>query len=398
MTKSCGVVALSGDGNAELAWSETTTVGEGSGWDVTIISTPQPEDSTVQEEQATDAIVDVDATTNAAEIPPEGGIETTAGADPETTVKPNELEPEPETTVGPKEEQSTSSPSERESTAGPSGEPTSSGPSVEQSSISPSEEQSPPSPSEQPSTSGPSEQPSTSGPSEEQPTTTEAEPIITTIAPTPPEPLVFKCQAAGAFAHISGDCQRFHNCVSNVPTDELKAYDMACPPLLAFSPTYGRCVRDVASCVNDAFACQSPGSFAAGDDSYYYNCVVSLRGGYHKYIVRCSPGQRFEPLLGRCWRYDWTQFQPGQALEASDLAAIKREQKELKTAEKVLKKAEKNKEKQILKQQKLEEKLAKKAAKEKAKQEAKEQAKANKPNKPLSVESAESVEVPSIEA
>lgn len=170
----------------------------------------------------------------------------------------------------------------------------------------------------------------------------------------------------------------------------LNEYDLVCPPLLAFSPEYGRCVRDVSACDNDAFVCASPGRFAGNDSSYYYNCVVSLRGGYHKYIVRCSPGQRFEPLIGRCWRYDWTVYQPGQAYEAEDLAAIKQEQKQLKTEEKLRKKAEKIKAKELLKQQKLADKLAKKAAKEKAKQEA-------KANKPVSIESVESPEVPSIE-
>ncbi|EDW65799.1 uncharacterized protein Mur18B [Drosophila virilis] len=408
MTKSCGILALSGDGNAQLpgqadAWSETTTVSEGSGWEVTIGSTDQPEELT------TEPIEELDTTTIGADIPTEGAEETTAPADAATTLNPNE--PEQETTVAPNEEQSTAGPGEEQSTTGgpgeeqssssPSEQPSTSGPGVEQSSSSPGEQPSTSSPGEsQSTTSGPGEEQSSSSPSEEPPTTTpseelpttttEAEPVITTIAPTPPAPPVFECPTVGLFPDISGDCQRFHNCLLNLLTGELKSYDMVCPPLLAFSPTYGRCMRDLAECDNDAFVCQRPGHFAGSDETHYYNCVPNLRGGFHKYIVRCSVGQRFEPLIGRCWRYDWTQLLPGQALEASDLAAIKREQKELKAEEKLRLKAEKNQEKLARKQQKLEEKLAKKAAKEQAKKDA-------KANKPVSVESAESPEQPSFE-
>ncbi|XP_030566254.1 mucin-2 [Drosophila novamexicana] len=405
MTKSCGILALSGDGNAQLpgqadAWSETTTVSEGSGWEVTIGSTDQPEELT------TEPIEELDTTTFGADIP----TETTAPTNAATTLNPNE--PEQETTVAPNEEQSTTGPGEEQSTtAGPGEEQSSSSPREQPSTSGPGEEQSSSSPSEQPSTSspggegqsttsGPGEEQSSSSPSEEPPTTTpseelpttttEAEPVITTIAPTPPAPPVFECPTVGLFPDISGDCQHFHNCLLNLLTGELKSYDMVCPPLLAFSPTYGRCVRDLAECDNDAFVCQRPGHFAGSDETHYYNCVPKLRGGFHKYIVRCSVGQRFEPLIGRCWRFDWTQLLPGQALEASDLAAIKREQKELKAEEKLRLKAEKNQEKLARKQQKLEEKLAKKAAKEQAKKDA-------KANKPLSVESAESPEQPSFE-
>ncbi|XP_064556706.1 salivary glue protein Sgs-3 [Drosophila montana] len=385
MTKSCGILALSGDGNAQLpgqadAWSETTTVSEGSGWEVTIGSTDQPEAPT------TEPIEEQDTTTIGADIPTEGGVETTAP----TTLNPNE--PEPETTAAPTEEPSTAGPGEEQSTtAGPGEEQSSSSPSEQPSTSSPGGEQSTTAgPGEEQSSSGPSEEPPTTTPSEELPTTTEAEPIITTIAPTPPAPPVFECPTVGLFPDISGDCQRFHNCLLNLLTGELKSYDMVCPPLLAFSPSYGRCVRDLAECDSDAFVCPRPGRFAGSDETHYYNCVPSLRGGFHKYIVRCSVGQRFEPLIGRCWRYDWSLLLPGQALEASDLAAIKREQKELKAEEKLRLKAQKNQEKLARKQQKLEEKLAKKAAKEQAKKDA-------KANKPLSVESAESPEQPSFE-
>ncbi|KAM8718497.1 hypothetical protein ACLKA7_001667 [Drosophila subpalustris] len=360
LTKSLGILALSGDGDSiQLpgqadAWSETTTISEGSGWEVTT-------DQAEHEELTTTAIEEVETTTDNA-----------APEEVETTVSPNEPEPQPETTAQPVEEPSSSSPSkESEATTVPSEDKPSSVPSEDSSTAA--------------NTPVPSEDPSTSTTTTTI-TTTEAA-VIPTITPTPPAPPVFECQASGVFPHISGDCQRFHNCLLDPTTGELLAFDMLCPPLAAFSPTYGRCLRDVSSCTDDGFTCLAPGRFAGSDDSFYYMCVATTQGvGFHKYIVRCSSGTRFEPLLGRCWRYDWTQFLPGQVpLESSDLAAIKREQKEFKMEEKLRLKAEKNKEKEARRQQKLEEKAAKKAAKEQAKKEA-------KANKPLSLESVESLE------
>lgn len=350
--------ALSGDGESKAPAAvqlavqadeaiETTTLSEGSGWDQ---STNEPEAETT-----TENAIDVETTaapeaeTTAApeaEITAAPEAETTAAPEAETTLNPNE--PEQETTVAPEEEQPTTA--------------ASSGPEEEQ-----------------PTTINPNGE-------DEQPTTTDS-PSESTIAPTPPAPpAVFECPTPGLFAHISGDCQRFHNCLLNPLTGELLSLDMYCPPDTAFSASYRRCGRDVAACQDDDFACLIPGHFAGNNDTYYYNCVINLKGGFHKYVVRCSGGERYEPLVRRCWRYDWSQLFPGQqSLESSDLAAIKREQKQFKAEEKLRLKELKNQEKLKRKQQKLEEKLAKKAAKEQAKKEA-------KANKPVSVESAESPE------
>lgn len=350
--------ALSGDGDGKVAAvaqlevqaleeSESTTPSEGSGWDQT---SNEPE-----------------AETTAA---PE--VDTTADPEPETTAAP-----EAETSAAPEDE--TTAAQEAETTAAPEAETT----------LNPNEP-------EQATTLAPEEQqPSTSSPNgaEEQPTTTsEPEPVESTIAPTPPAPpLIFECSTPGLFAHISGDCERYHNCLLNPLTGELLTLDMYCPPDTAFSPLYRRCGRDVAACQSDDFICPAPGHFAGLNETYYYKCLINQRGGFHKYIVRCSNGERFEPLVRRCWRFDWTQLAPGQqSLEAGDLDAIKREQKQYKAEEKLRLKEQKNQEKLKRKQQKLEEKLAKKAAKEQAKKEA-------KANKPVSVESAESPEQPSNE-
>ncbi|KAH8300866.1 hypothetical protein KR044_000692, partial [Drosophila immigrans] len=376
LTKSMGILALSGDGNAiaEQPPGQADAWSEGSGWELTTakeeLTTAGNKETTAEQQQDTTV------------APDEPEQESTASPEQQTTVNPEE--PEQETTANPNEpeQETTANPNEpaQETTANPN-EP------EQETTLKPEEpeQETTASPSEPESSAKPTEQPaSTSSPSEE--TTTEAADVITTIAPTPPAPPAFECQAAGAYPHISGDCQRFHNCLLDAQTGELLGFDMACPPLTAFSPSYGRCLRDVSSCNDDGFACLAPGRFAGSDDSFYYSCVASLQGGYHKYIVRCSAGTRFEPLVNRCWRYDWTQFVPGQpSLESGDLAVIKREQKQLKAEEKLRLKAEKNKEKEARKQAKLEEKLAKKAAKEQAKKDA-------KAKKPLSVESVESVE------
>ncbi|KAH8386401.1 hypothetical protein KR093_000343, partial [Drosophila rubida] len=363
LTQSLGILALSGDGNAAVeqlpgqadAWSE------GSGWELT----------TAKEELTTAGNEDIETNETTA-APSEPEQESTASPEQETTANPNE--PEQETTVSPNEP-------EQETTVNPNE------PEQETTTVNPNEPEQETTASssepEQETSAKPTEQPASS----EAPTTTTEADVITTIAPTPPAPPVFECQAAGVYPHNSGDCQRFHNCLLDAQTGELLAFDMACPPLTAFSPLDGVCLRDVSSCQDDGFACLAPGRFAGSDDSFYYSCVPRLAGvGYRKYIVRCSPGTRFEPLVNRCWRYDWTQFVPGvPSLESSDLTAIKREQKQLKAQEKLRLKAEKNKEKEARKQAKLDEKLAKKAAKEQAKKDA-------KANKPLSVESVESVE------
>ncbi|XP_034114006.1 probable transcription-associated protein 1 [Drosophila albomicans] len=361
LTKSLGIVALSGDGDGNAVAGQADAWSEGSGWEL-IATTVGTEDTETTADEALETTAEPEQ-------------ESTAGPAEETTADPNE--PEQETTAKPNEpeQETTASPNEpeQETTASPN-EP------EQETTASPNEP-------EQETTASPNE-PATSTPSEESEatTTTEAADVITTLAPTPPAPPAFQCQAAGVYSHISGDCQRFHNCLLDDLTGELLAFDMVCPPLSAFSPSYGRCLRDVSSCNDDGFACLAAGRFAGSDDSFYYVCSASLQGGYHKYVVRCSAGTRFEPLVNRCWRYDWTQFVPGQpSLESSDLAAIKREQKQLKAEEKLRLKAEKQKEKEARKQAKLEEKLAKKAAKEQAKKDA-------KAKKPVSVESVESVE------
>ncbi|ALC50008.1 Mur18B [Drosophila busckii] len=362
MTKSCGILAFSGDGATQLsegqqaaALMEMTTLGEGSGWDLSS-STNEPEFTTEREELTTTGIEDVDTTTKSEEI--------------ETTASPNV--PEPETTTAKADEP------EAETTASPS-EP------EPETTASPNE----PEPDTTASPSEP-EPETTASPSQPEPETTtspnEPEQPASTIAPTPPPVPVFECQAAGLFPHISGDCQRYYNCLNNPFLGQLQQLEMMCAPQLFFSPTSGRCMRDLSECPSDEYVCSTPGRFAGHDDTYYYNCVVSSMGGFHKYVVRCSTGQRFEPMLGGCWRYDWTLVGPGyENFESSDLAAIKRELKQFKAEDKLRKKAEKNQEKLARKQQKLEEKMAKKAAKDAAKKAAKE-------NKPKSAESAESAQ------
>lgn len=358
--------ALSGDGESKAPAAvqlavqadeaiETTTLSEGSGWDQ---STNEPEAETTTENA-------IDAETTAA---PEA--ETTAAPEAETTAAPEAettAAAEAETTAAPEAE--TTAAAEAETTAAPEAETTLNPNKPEQETTLAPEE-------EQPTTTSPNGE-------DEQPTTTDS-PIASTIAPTPPP--VFQCPTPGLFAHISGNCQRFHNCLLNPVTSELLSLDMYCPPDTAFSPSYRRCGRDVAACQDDDFVCIVPGRFAGNNETYYYNCVINLKGGFHKYVVRCSGGERYEPLVRRCWRYDWSQLLPGQqSLESCDLAAIKREQKQFKAEEKLRLKELKNQEKLKRKQQKEAEKLAKKAAKEQAKKEA-------KANKPVSVESAESPE------
>ncbi|KAH8291597.1 hypothetical protein KR018_003488 [Drosophila ironensis] len=355
LTKSCGILALSGDGSDQAvgqaeAWSETTTIQneEGSG------STPFPEVDTTQ---PGDEVL----TTEADE-------ETTAPADQETTVADQE-----DATAGSGDAETTNAGDESSSSSAPetstaaaetsSSEPETSTVAAETTSSEP--------------------ETSTSVP---ETTTSSAAEETTTLAPPPPP---FQCEAAGLFP-IAGDCRRYHNCLKNPVLNHLQDIEITCPPLTAFSASLGRCVRDVAECPDDAFVCPAVGRFAGHDDSYYYFCVASLQGGLHKYLVRCSAGQRFETATGGCWRYDWTQIVPGQeATEISDLAAIKRELKLYKAEEKLRLKAQKQQEKLAKKQQKLEEKAAKKAAKEAAK----EQAKAEKDKaKGQSIESTESEE------
>ena len=400
LTKSCGILALSGDGlpqsqdvgQAEL-WSDdaTTTIispseessGSG-GWeltteaDTTIPSeetTAGNEETTVSEEEtSTDASGDVETTTAAPETSP--ADQESSSAPEETTSAPEETTSAPEETTSAPEESSSApdqtSSAPNESSAPP--EETSSAP--EQTSSAPEE-----------TSSAPAEPESSSTSSAASPST----PAGTTIAPTPP---TFKCQTAGLFPHISGDCSRYHNCLLNPVLRQLQDIELTCPELTVFSPSLGRCVRDLAECQVESFPCLSVGRFAGIDETYYYSCVASLQGGFHKFIVRCSSGQRFEPLIGGCWRYDWTQIVPGQeATEISDLAAIKRELKLYKAEAKLRLKAQKEQEKLAKKQQKLEEKAAKKAAKEQAKQQAKaEKDKAKAEAKGESIESAESAE------
>ncbi|XP_039499544.1 mucin-5AC [Drosophila santomea] len=383
LTKSCGILALSGDGSApsqdvgqaEL-WSDATTTtiqaseessGSG-GWeltteaDTTIPSeetTAGDEETTLSEEEtSTDASGDVESTTAVPESSP---------ADQESSAAPEVTTSAPEASSSAPEE-TTSAPEETTSAS-------------EETTTAPEETSSAPAEPESSSSSSPAEPESTS------PST----PADTTIAPTPP---TFKCQTAGLFPHISGDCRRYHSCLLNPLLRQLQDIELICPELTVFSPSLGRCVRDLAECQEEGFQCLAVGRFAGLDETYYYNCVASLQGGFHKFIVRCSSGQRFEPLFGGCWRYDWTQIVPGQeANEISDLAAIKRELKLYKAEAKLRLKAQKEQEKLAKKQQKLEEKAAKKAAKELAKQQAKaEKDKAKAEAKGKSIESAESEE------
>ncbi|XP_034664240.1 mucin-5AC [Drosophila subobscura] len=385
LTKSCGILALSGDGNNQLVqaepWNEalTTTTTEGSGWETT---TPLPTEETTQ------APIEVESTTPEQEgTTPEA--ETTTGAEQETSAPAEEtttgapLQPEsttgaslePETTTGAPlvPESTTGAPLQPESTTGAPLQPesTTGAPLQPESTTG--------APLQPESTTGAPLQPeSTTSQASNQPesTTSQAgaggEPTATTTLTPAPTPPVFECQSAGLFPHIGGDCRRYHNCLWNPLLRLLQEQERVCPPLTAFSPQLGRCVRDVSVCKDDEFECLAVGRYAGHDDTYYYSCMASLQGGLHKFIVRCSSGQRFEPLIRGCWRYDWTQIVPGQeSLELSDLAAIKRELKLYKAEEKLRLKALKEQEKQARKQQKLEEQAAKKAAKELAKQQAK---------------------------
>ncbi|EDV99673.1 uncharacterized protein LOC6564804 [Drosophila grimshawi] len=328
MSMSCSILAQT------TILNEVTTVvegsGSGSGSDVEIpnITTDLPESTTIVEE-LTEPTIDVVDTTTEINIE-DGGIE--------TTLPPNVPEVDPETTAQPIEDPSTagSGGQEQEGSGSLIPQLSTSTPSVELTTV----------------------------PSLIQGST------LTPIAPTPSP--IFKCRTSGTFPDINGDCRRYHTCVTDPLTNELVNLEMSCLPWLAFSPKYGRCVRDISDCTNDEFVCESAGRFPGTNDMYYYNCVLSLRGGFHKYIVRCSEGERYQPFLRRCWRYDWLHEYAVQALEALDLAAIQIEQKVFKVEEKQRLKAAKLAEKTALKQQKLEEKLARKAAKEQAKKEAKE--------------------------
>ncbi|XP_068159539.1 uncharacterized protein Mur18B [Drosophila tropicalis] len=348
LTQSWGAMAFSAivRPEAEVAQADalidttTTTVAEGSGWDTTILTTGVDK----EQEQTTEGQTDVEAETTTTEAPllPEISTEgTDAPAEEQTTTEESEIT----TSNNNQEADSTSVPTESSSTTTAESETT---PAATEEST-------------DVTTTVDSGSSSTSG----SPTTVEVE---TTTIPVP----TFECQSAGNFAHISGDCSRYHSCLLNAQLGQLELVETACPELTIFSPVHGRCVRDLSSCQSEAFECLAVGRFAGSDDTYYYSCLPSLLGGFHKFIVRCSTGQRFEPLIGGCWRYDWTQLVPGQeALEASDLAAIKQELKLYKAEDKLRKKALKNQEKLARKQQKLLEKAAKKAAKEEAKKKAK---------------------------
>ncbi|EDW56125.1 GM22950 [Drosophila sechellia] len=399
LTKSCGILALSGDGlpqsqdvgQAEL-WSDATTTiispseessGSG-GWELTTEAdtsipseetTAGNEETTVSEEEtSTDASEDVETTTAAPETSP--ADQESSSAPEETTSVPEETTSAPEESSSAPEESSSApeaTSSAPETTAAP--EDTSSAPdqtssAPEESSAAPEETSSAP----EQTSSAPEETPSA-------PAEPESSSSSSSASPSTP---------AGLFPHISGDCSRYHNCLLNPVLRQLQDIELTCPELTVFSPSLGRCVRDLAECQAESFPCLSVGRFAGLDETYYYSCVASLQGGFHKFIVRCSSGQRFEPLIGGCWRYDWTQIVPGQeATEISDLAAIKRELKLYKAEAKLRLKAQKEQEKLAKKQQKLEEKAAKKAAKEQAKQ----QAKAEKDKaKGESIESVESAE------
>ncbi|XP_030379620.1 protein MTL1 [Scaptodrosophila lebanonensis] len=432
LNKSCGIVALSTEGSGALAvgtdaWSGITTAGldsdsltttteennesgSGSGigltTDVTIedltTTTASPDEETttsandVNEEDSTttSASPDEETTTAANDVNNGDSTTTTTSPDEETTTSANDVNngdstttttsPDEETSTAANEEISTNSPDEPASTTT---EPNNSdgGAPIDTTTVN----------SGNAEDSDPITTTTSSGNANgQEPVTTTLVPEASTIAPTPPAPPVFECQSTGHFAHLDGDCRRYYNCLLDALTGQLVALEQVCPPLTAFTPLYGRCTRDLAACSDDGFNCTAVGRFSGSDDSHYYNCVPSLLGGLHKYRVRCSIGQRFEPVLGRCWRYDWTQLTPGsELLESSDLAAIKREQKAFKAEEKLRQKVLKQQEKLALKQQKELEKQAKKAAKEQAKQQAKqEKEKEKNKNKVQSAESEQSEE------
>ncbi|KAH8362192.1 hypothetical protein KR084_008929, partial [Drosophila pseudotakahashii] len=399
LTKSCGILALSGDagspatgvdqGKAE-PWSDTTTTiqpndeesttsGSGSGdWELTT----EAEETTAAPSEETTSPSDDEETT--------AGDEETTSSDQESSTSGASGDGEASTAVPETSPagQESSSPAPEETSAAP--EETSAAPEE----TSPAPEETSPAP-EETTTGEPESSSSSSAPAEPESSSTSSSssiPAETTIAPTPP---TFKCQTAGLFPHIGGDCRRYHNCLLNPVLQQLQEIELICPERTVFSPSLGRCARDLAECQEDSFPCLAVGRFAGHDDTYYYSCVASLQGGFHKFIVRCSSGQRFEALIGGCWRYDWTQIVPGQeATEISDLAAIKRELKLYKAEEKLRLKAQKEQEKLAKKQQKLEEKAAKKAAKEQAKQQAKAEKEKQKAEAkgPESIESAESAE------
>lgn len=368
LTKSCGILALSGDGSGQALGQaepllDTTTVasaeGSGSGWG---------EDTTLQPEEET---TDASLTT----LP-----EDTGSGDQDNT------------TEGSGDDETTSAPEDSSSAA-----PETSSAALETSSAAPetttleaetsSSTTAPETSSQEPETT--TAAPETSSSSEPETTTSEPE-TSSKVAPTvAPTPAPFVCQSAGLFP-VSGDCRSYHNCLYNPLLRRFLDIEVTCPPQTAFSSTLKRCVRDIAECQDDDFQCPSVGRFAGHDDTYYYFCAASLQGGLHKFVVRCSSGQKFEVAIGGCWRYDWTQIVPGQeATEISDLTAIKRELKQYKAEEKLRQKAQKQQEKLAKKQQKLEAKAAQKAAKEQAKQ----QAKAEKDKaKGESIESPESEE------
>ncbi|KAH8421277.1 hypothetical protein KR009_012141, partial [Drosophila setifemur] len=387
LTKSCGIVALSGDleinaggSGQELAqaelWSDTTTtkdLEEGSGWqstlpadDTTESSTDLPNESTTvpeETETTTTAIADDNTTETDEETTSIGEESTTTGSG----------DNEAATTIEQESSSASDSSSPATETSTPAQETTTAAPSTSSAALETSSQETSSSPAPESSSSSAPESSSSSE--------------ATTIAVTPP---TFQCQAAGLFPHISGDCRRYHNCLFNPLLRQLQEIELVCPPLTVFSPSLSRCGRDIAECLEDTFQCPRVGRFAGHDDTYYYSCMASLQGSFHKFVVRCSSGQRFDALIGGCYRYDWSQLVPGQeATEISDLAAIKRELKQNKLDEKLRLKAQKQQEKLAKKQQKLEEKAAKKAAKEQAKQ----QAKAEKDKaKGESIESPESAE------
>ncbi|KAH8237605.1 hypothetical protein KR038_002092, partial [Drosophila bunnanda] len=377
LTKSCGIVALSGDGSGQALgqaepWSDTTTTlqpeGEGSGgWEIT-------ETTELANEETTEATANE-------ETPTTLSPEETTQPEEETTKSDTDSETSTSADQGGSGNGETTTPADQESSSSGSGDGETTTEAPESSTSEPEQSSS----SAAPESSSAPEDTTTAEPE----TTSSSSSVApdTTIAPTPP---TFTCQSAGLFPDITGDCQRYHNCLLNPVLRQLQDVEMTCPNLTVFSASLGRCVRDVAECPDDTFQCPAVGRFAGHDDTYYYSCVASLQGGFHKFVVRCSSGQRFEAVIGGCWRYDWTQIVPGQeATEVSDLAAIKRELKQYKAEEKLRLKAQKQQEKLARKQQKLEEKAAKKAAKEQAKQ----QAKADKDKaKGESIESAESAE------
>ncbi|KAH8275767.1 hypothetical protein KR026_006065 [Drosophila bipectinata] len=374
LTKSCGILALSGDGSGQALGQaepllDTTTVGsvEGSGSGLGDDTTLQPEEETTEGSLTT--------------IPEEAGSgdqdnTTESSGDDETTSAPEESSSAaPETTSAAPE---TSSAAPETSSAAP-----------ETSSDAPETSTSEAETTAAPETSSQEPETTTAAPEEtttSEPETSPSSEVTPTLAPTPAP---FVCQSAGLFP-VSGDCKRYHNCLYNPFLRRFLDIEVTCPPQTAFSSILKRCTRDVSECQDDSFQCPSVGRFAGHDDTYYYYCVASLQGGFHKFVVRCSVGQKFEATIGGCWRYDWTQIVPGQeATEISDLSAIKRELKQYKAEEKLRQKSQKQQEKLAKKQQKLEAKAAQKAAKEQAKQQAK--AEKNKA-KGESIESPESEE------